>query len=96
MVIVDHGLSGSLRDNAIVVRDMLMRSIFPQLRVGLARTAAVERVLRDQPISGVHQFPQITQRDELTQYSYMGGVVECIAVPEGDMSSFQQSKSFRV
>jgi len=35
MVIVDHGLSGSLGDNAIVVRDMLMRSIFPQLRVGL-------------------------------------------------------------
>jgi len=56
MVRADHGISGSLGDLAAVVRDMLIRSIFPQLRVGVGWTAAVDQVLRNQTTSCVHNF----------------------------------------
>jgi len=48
-------IAGSLGDNAATVRDMLMRSIVPQLLIGVEWTAAVDRVLRDQPTSCVHK-----------------------------------------
>jgi chromosome segregation ATPase len=96
----DYGLSGSLGDNAIAVRDMLLRLIFPQLRVGEAWSAAVERVLREQPTTCVYQFFHRVRREMnvLNTHTWkrdIMGVLECIAIPERNMTPLQQSISFR-